>query len=77
MIIFHHKLGLQLKQEQHVTGTWRGSIGELLVTADWQVRVLSSYGIIYIPSDRMYAHAITMSGFMERHSNYILFYSQA
>ena len=49
-----------------VTGLMRGSLGASFVSADWQVRVFWSSGIIYIPSDRLHIHTITLYGCMER-----------
>ena len=43
-----------------------GSLGTLLVPADWKVMVLKLSGIIDIPYDHMYVHTITMSGCMDR-----------
>ena len=61
----------------HVIGEWRGSLGALFVSTDWQVRVLWLSGIVYRPSEHMYISTTPLSGCMYRLSCYIPFYYQA
>ena len=56
----------------HVTGLWRGFLGALFVSADWQVRVFWSSGIVYRPSDRLYVRTIPLSVCMDRRSSYMM-----
>ena len=50
----------------HVTRQWkRGSQGELLVFADWRVRVIKLSGIVDRRSDCMYVRTIHLHGYMD------------
>ena len=46
----------------HVTGPRSGSLGALLVPADWQVRLFGVSGIIDIMSNRLYIYTIPIYG---------------
>ena len=58
----------------HVMGPWSGSLEELFVALDWQLRVFWLSGIINIPSDHIYACTIPLYRCMERRSYYTLSY---
>ena len=52
-----------------VTGPCKGgSLGSFFVSADWQVRVLWSSGIVDRLTDILYVHTIPLAGCMDRRS---------
>ena len=55
---------------------WRGSLGASFLSADWQVTVFWSSGLVDRPSDCLYVRNITLSGCMDRRYGYIHFSSQ-
>ena len=61
----------------YVMGPRRGTQEASFVPADWQVRVFDPSGLIDRPSDNISMQTILLYGYMDRHSCYIPFSSQA